>query len=100
MGLHVQSEAKPLILLFMIVQSITASVEVLRCRLDGVTLCCAWNSCSKHGLHATHLTDDNFGCRSICGVMVESNLIEGAQKEPLKNEGKALVYGKHAFRPI
>ena len=33
------------------------------------------------------------GNKGICGVMLESNLVAGAQKEPLKNGGKPLTYG-------
>ena len=34
------------------------------------------------------------GNTDICGIMLESNLVEGAQSDPMKNGGKALVYGQ------
>jgi 3-deoxy-7-phosphoheptulonate synthase len=40
------------------------------------------------------MTQINHGEKNICGVMIESNIIEGCQKHDIKNGKLGLVYGQ------
>eukprot|EP00285_Hemiselmis_virescens_P015370 CAMPEP_0173390332 /NCGR_PEP_ID=MMETSP1356-20130122/14502_1 /TAXON_ID=77927 ORGANISM="Hemiselmis virescens, Strain PCC157" /NCGR_SAMPLE_ID=MMETSP1356 /ASSEMBLY_ACC=CAM_ASM_000847 /LENGTH=445 /DNA_ID=CAMNT_0014347687 /DNA_START=76 /DNA_END=1416 /DNA_ORIENTATION=+ len=82
-------------------ESIAATVKLLTdCKVSQkIIVDCSHGNSRKVHTNQPFVAEDlagqiSAGNSNICGVMLESNLVEGAQADPLKNGGKTLVYGQ------
>jgi len=81
--------------------SISAATELLKKNkcLEKIVVDCSHGNSKKIHTNQPIVAKDVAeqiakGNKGVCGVMLESNLVAGAQKEPLKNGGKPLTYGQ------